>query len=385
MSESLGSLLRRRLGDEATERLVAPLLGGLFAGDVDRLGVRGDVPRARRVGARFGSLIRGREGRDERDRRARARCSSAARGRRRAAARARRRRRRPAAIDDSNGRRGRGRAARAAGSRTADVGACSRRCRRRSRRRRSATADVVRETWPEAAARSADRCARCSHRRRPARLRRGHGDGAPRRDRVRRPARACADDRSDVPLAEVAGGSRSARAPSSGASSARTGPRTCSTRPTTTSSTAVAAPRRGDCRCPTAPEPPPSSAGRGRCRSTRSDTSAGSTAIERALPPGIVRGRQRVPRGRRRGHRPRARRGGRGVRAHLGEHDRTEPVAMTETVYALYPCFRASPRVPRARRRRRRAGGREPLQGVGRERRPSAARTRRGDSARTRT
>jgi oxygen-dependent protoporphyrinogen oxidase len=42
--ESLGSLLRRRIGDEATDTLVAPLLGGLFAGDVDRLSVAATFP-----------------------------------------------------------------------------------------------------------------------------------------------------------------------------------------------------------------------------------------------------------------------------------------------------------------------------------------------------
>ena len=42
--EGLGALLRRRLGDEATDRAIAPLLAGLFAGDVDRLGVRGTFP-----------------------------------------------------------------------------------------------------------------------------------------------------------------------------------------------------------------------------------------------------------------------------------------------------------------------------------------------------
>ena len=48
--ETLGSLLRRRLGDEATDLAVAPLLAGLFAGDVDRLSVQRDVPGAGRVG-----------------------------------------------------------------------------------------------------------------------------------------------------------------------------------------------------------------------------------------------------------------------------------------------------------------------------------------------
>jgi oxygen-dependent protoporphyrinogen oxidase len=57
--EPLGSLLRRRLGDEATEALVAPLLAGLFAGDVDRLGVRATFPELSRWEQDFGSLIRG--------------------------------------------------------------------------------------------------------------------------------------------------------------------------------------------------------------------------------------------------------------------------------------------------------------------------------------
>jgi oxygen-dependent protoporphyrinogen oxidase len=57
--ESLGSLLRRRLGDEATEQLVAPLLAGLFAGDVDRLGVAATFPDLATWERRFGSVIRG--------------------------------------------------------------------------------------------------------------------------------------------------------------------------------------------------------------------------------------------------------------------------------------------------------------------------------------
>jgi oxygen-dependent protoporphyrinogen oxidase len=57
--EPLGVLLRRRLGDEATEVLVAPLLGGLFAGDVDRLGVAATFPELAGWERDFGSLIRG--------------------------------------------------------------------------------------------------------------------------------------------------------------------------------------------------------------------------------------------------------------------------------------------------------------------------------------
>jgi protoporphyrinogen/coproporphyrinogen III oxidase len=57
--ESLGELLRRRLGDEATERAIAPLLAGLFAGDVDALGVRGTFPELDAWEREQGSLIRG--------------------------------------------------------------------------------------------------------------------------------------------------------------------------------------------------------------------------------------------------------------------------------------------------------------------------------------
>jgi protoporphyrinogen/coproporphyrinogen III oxidase len=57
--EPLGAALRRRLGDEATDSLVAPLLAGLFAGDVDRLGVRATFPELVAWERTFGSLIRG--------------------------------------------------------------------------------------------------------------------------------------------------------------------------------------------------------------------------------------------------------------------------------------------------------------------------------------
>jgi len=57
--ETLGSLLRRRLGDEATDRTVGPLLAGLHAGDVDRLSVRATFPELQAWESSQGSLIRG--------------------------------------------------------------------------------------------------------------------------------------------------------------------------------------------------------------------------------------------------------------------------------------------------------------------------------------
>lgn len=57
--ETLGALLRRRLGEEATDRAIAPLLGGLFAGDVDRLSAAATFPELQAWEASQGSLIRG--------------------------------------------------------------------------------------------------------------------------------------------------------------------------------------------------------------------------------------------------------------------------------------------------------------------------------------
>ncbi|SDE60902.1 protoporphyrinogen oxidase [Pseudonocardia oroxyli] len=42
---SLGAVLRDRLGDEVAERLVEPLLGGVYAGRVDSLGLRATIPQ----------------------------------------------------------------------------------------------------------------------------------------------------------------------------------------------------------------------------------------------------------------------------------------------------------------------------------------------------
>jgi len=57
--ESLGSLLRRRFGDEATDLAVGPLLAGLYAGDVDRLSVRATFPDLVAWERAQGSLFRG--------------------------------------------------------------------------------------------------------------------------------------------------------------------------------------------------------------------------------------------------------------------------------------------------------------------------------------
>jgi oxygen-dependent protoporphyrinogen oxidase len=57
--ESVGALLRRRIGSAATEALVAPLLGGIVAGDVDRLSVGATFPDLAAWEREHGSVIRG--------------------------------------------------------------------------------------------------------------------------------------------------------------------------------------------------------------------------------------------------------------------------------------------------------------------------------------
>lgn len=57
--ESIADLVRRRLGPEILERLVAPFVAGIYAGDPELLSVRHALPRLARLEAEHGSLIRG--------------------------------------------------------------------------------------------------------------------------------------------------------------------------------------------------------------------------------------------------------------------------------------------------------------------------------------
>jgi oxygen-dependent protoporphyrinogen oxidase len=51
--------MRRRLGREAVERLAEPLLGGIYAGNVDTLSLRAAFPQLLDLEEKYGSLIRG--------------------------------------------------------------------------------------------------------------------------------------------------------------------------------------------------------------------------------------------------------------------------------------------------------------------------------------
>jgi len=56
---TIGSLCRERLGDELTDRLIDPLVGGINASDIDRLSLRAAAPLLAEAMTEHGSLIRG--------------------------------------------------------------------------------------------------------------------------------------------------------------------------------------------------------------------------------------------------------------------------------------------------------------------------------------
>ena len=57
--ESLAAFFTRRLGREAFERLVEPLMAGIYAGDAGQMSLRATFPRFSEIEQRYGSLIRG--------------------------------------------------------------------------------------------------------------------------------------------------------------------------------------------------------------------------------------------------------------------------------------------------------------------------------------
>ncbi|MEN3333379.1 MAG: protoporphyrinogen/coproporphyrinogen oxidase [Blastocatellia bacterium] len=57
--ESILSFARRRLGREAAERMVAPFVSGIYAGDAEKISVQAAFPRLWNLEATYGGLIRG--------------------------------------------------------------------------------------------------------------------------------------------------------------------------------------------------------------------------------------------------------------------------------------------------------------------------------------
>jgi oxygen-dependent protoporphyrinogen oxidase len=56
--EAVGALIRRRLGDEVLDRLAGPLIGGICAGDPDRLSIETVAPQVAALRTRSPSLVR---------------------------------------------------------------------------------------------------------------------------------------------------------------------------------------------------------------------------------------------------------------------------------------------------------------------------------------
>lgn len=57
--ESVAAFARRRIGPEAAERMVAPFVSGIFAGDADRLSVQAAFPRLANLETSYGGLFKG--------------------------------------------------------------------------------------------------------------------------------------------------------------------------------------------------------------------------------------------------------------------------------------------------------------------------------------
>lgn len=59
VDESLGEFARRRLGAEALEKLIDPMVTGIFAGDPDRMSLRSCFPLIYDLERKYGGLVRG--------------------------------------------------------------------------------------------------------------------------------------------------------------------------------------------------------------------------------------------------------------------------------------------------------------------------------------
>ncbi len=59
IDESLGDFARRRLGPEALEKLIDPMVTGIFAGDPDRMSLRSSFPLIYDLERKYGGLVRG--------------------------------------------------------------------------------------------------------------------------------------------------------------------------------------------------------------------------------------------------------------------------------------------------------------------------------------
>jgi oxygen-dependent protoporphyrinogen oxidase len=59
MDESIAAFVRRKFGDEVLDRLVAPFVSGIYAGDPEKLSLRAAFPKLHEFETKYGSVLRG--------------------------------------------------------------------------------------------------------------------------------------------------------------------------------------------------------------------------------------------------------------------------------------------------------------------------------------
>jgi oxygen-dependent protoporphyrinogen oxidase len=81
--ESIASFARRRIGSEAAERMIAPFVSGIYAGDAEKLSAQAAFPRLANLETGYGSLFRGMLAKSREARRAKKEAGKATPARRR--------------------------------------------------------------------------------------------------------------------------------------------------------------------------------------------------------------------------------------------------------------------------------------------------------------
>jgi oxygen-dependent protoporphyrinogen oxidase len=57
--ESIAAFVRRKFGDELLDRIVAPFVSGIYAGDSEKLSLRASFPKLHQLETKYGSVLRG--------------------------------------------------------------------------------------------------------------------------------------------------------------------------------------------------------------------------------------------------------------------------------------------------------------------------------------
>jgi len=56
---SIAAFVRRKFGDELLDRIVAPFVSGIYAGDPEKLSLRASFPKLHEFEMKYGSVLRG--------------------------------------------------------------------------------------------------------------------------------------------------------------------------------------------------------------------------------------------------------------------------------------------------------------------------------------